>query len=230
VIRAWAPLMSFLGGVPLLQLAAPRARWLRGAQGVAAPPQGNEERQGLLPLGGRQGLHRAEVRRSLQVAGSVVLRQGQQARTTPRTLPDAPVSCCVPARLLPHADPGIQELALECVLLWRERGLLPYAARLQRLVDFKTLQEELTVWDASPQGGQVAAEHRASLLPVLLRLLLPKLMRRRGSLSGKVRRPPPGPALHATRQCPGATLVLVLGQDTQGCWHGQGCCLCCLHD
>eukprot|EP00897_Mesotaenium_endlicherianum_P002352 jgi/Mesen1/2144/ME000152S01235 len=88
-------------------------------------------------------------------------------------------------RFLQDSDPAIQQLALECVLLWRDPFLAPYAEHLQRLIAYKSIREELATWSLSAEGGQVEAAHRAGLVPVLLRILLPKIMKRSGKLAGK---------------------------------------------
>ncbi|CAI5942970.1 unnamed protein product, partial [Closterium sp. NIES-64] len=100
---------------------------------------------------------------------------------------------------LVHPDPAVQQLALECLVAWRHGCLPKYAARLAALASYRSLKETLTTWDISPvdgdgeegeeeEEGRVAEADRASVIPVIIRLLLPKLKKRSGQLAGKVRR------------------------------------------
>ncbi|GJP54710.1 hypothetical protein CLOM_g13761 [Closterium sp. NIES-68] len=98
-------------------------------------------------------------------------------------------------RFLVHPDPLVQQLALDCVVAWREGCLPKYAAHLSAIVAFKSLKEKITTWDIGmaddddtrdgEEEGRVAEVDRATLFPVLIRLLLPKLKKRSGQLAGK---------------------------------------------
>ncbi|CAI5487875.1 unnamed protein product [Closterium sp. Naga37s-1] len=102
-------------------------------------------------------------------------------------------------RFLVHPDPAVQQLALDCLVAWRHGCLPKYAARLAALASYRSLKETLTTWDISPvdgdgeegeeeEEGRVAEADRASVIPVIIRLLLPKLKKRSGQPAGKVRR------------------------------------------
>ncbi|KAL4860053.1 Small subunit processome component 20 [Chlorella vulgaris] len=91
-------------------------------------------------------------------------------------------------------DPTIQQGALKCLKVFKLKFLLPYLDRLLRLADNKTLREELT---AFPLGASATSlrkdegssallpEHRAGVVPLLIRLLFPKMRKRSGRLGGK---------------------------------------------
>ncbi|CAI5484054.1 unnamed protein product, partial [Closterium sp. Yama58-4] len=99
-------------------------------------------------------------------------------------------------RFLVHPDPAVQQLALDCLVAWRHACLPKYAARLAALASYRSLKETLTTWDISPtdedgeegeeeEEGRVVEADRASVIPVVIRLLLPKLKKRSGQLAGK---------------------------------------------
>ncbi|CAI5536246.1 unnamed protein product [Closterium sp. Naga37s-1] len=98
-------------------------------------------------------------------------------------------------RFLVHPDPAVQQLALDCLVAWRHGCLPKYAARLAALASYRSLKETLTTWNISPvdeegegeeeEEGRVAEADRASVIPVIIRLLLPKLKKRSGQLAGK---------------------------------------------
>eukprot|EP00887_Chlorella_sp_A99_P000887 scaffold5.g887.t1 len=134
-----------------------------------------------------------------------------------------PVQCAV-AGLLLDPEPSIQAGALKCLKArdgaFRLRWLAPYLERLLRLADNKTLRAELTAFPLAPkptsvrEDDDVAAvqpEHRAALVPLLVRLLFPKMRKRSGRLGGKGA---PGSAraaiLNFLSACPPAELSTLL--------------------
>ncbi|PRW58885.1 small subunit processome component 20-like protein [Chlorella sorokiniana] len=95
---------------------------------------------------------------------------------------------------LMDVDPAIQTGALKCLKVFKLKFLLPYLDRLLRLADNNTLREELTAFPLAVSatslredegGSALLAEHRAGLVPLLIRLLFPKMRKRSGRLGGK---------------------------------------------
>lgn len=99
-------------------------------------------------------------------------------------------------RLLVKADGGVASHALHCLLSFKEKFLVPYKARLLRLVNDATYRHELVVFDITRDGGVVQTDHRAGLLPVLVRLLYGRLLQRRG---------------HSARDTPATRRATILG-------------------
>jgi U3 small nucleolar RNA-associated protein 20 len=92
--------------------------------------------------------------------------------------------------LLANGDADIQKSALKAILAWKQEGLKPYQENLEYLLDEARFRNELTVIFRGEQGIQ--AEHRAELMPVLLRLLYGRTISKKGASSGRQ-------GLHATR-------------------------------
>eukprot|EP00268_Persea_americana_P031222 TRINITY_DN30328_c0_g1_i1.p1 TRINITY_DN30328_c0_g1~~TRINITY_DN30328_c0_g1_i1.p1 ORF type:complete len:2757 (-),score=438.74 TRINITY_DN30328_c0_g1_i1:344-7405(-) len=80
-------------------------------------------------------------------------------------------------RLLEDTDPDVQLKALDCLLNWRDEFLIPYSQHLKTLIASKSLREELTTWTLSKDSNQIQEEHRGYLVPVVIRLLMPKVIK-----------------------------------------------------
>ncbi|KNA06859.1 hypothetical protein SOVF_177220 isoform A [Spinacia oleracea] len=78
-------------------------------------------------------------------------------------------------RLLDNNDVEIQTRVLDCLLNWKDSFLLPYEKQLNNLVNSKCLREELATWSLSVESNLVEEEHRAELVPLVIRLLMPKV-------------------------------------------------------
>ncbi|KAF7849855.1 hypothetical protein BT93_L0220 [Corymbia citriodora subsp. variegata] len=78
-------------------------------------------------------------------------------------------------RLLDDNDPEIQMKVLECILTWKDEFLLPYEQNLRNLIDSKSLREELTTWSLSIDSNLIDYGHRAYIVPLVIRILVPKV-------------------------------------------------------
>ncbi|KAI1266877.1 hypothetical protein F5Y18DRAFT_351367 [Xylariaceae sp. FL1019] len=92
--------------------------------------------------------------------------------------------------LLGNGDIEIQKSALKAILAWKQDGIRPYQENLEYLLDEARFKNELTVLF---QGDhQIQSEHRAEVMPVLLRLLYGRSISKKGASSGRQ-------GLHSTR-------------------------------
>ncbi|KAK8959123.1 hypothetical protein KSP40_PGU003577 [Platanthera guangdongensis] len=78
-------------------------------------------------------------------------------------------------RLLDEIDTDIQLKAIDCLLNWKDDYLIPYEKHLKNLLVSKNMREELTTWSVSEDSVYIQEGHRAQLLPVVVRLLAPKV-------------------------------------------------------
>jgi U3 small nucleolar RNA-associated protein 20 len=85
--------------------------------------------------------------------------------------------------LLANGDIETQKSALKAIFTWKNPGIKPYEENLLNLLDEARLNEEIGIL---LQGQTlVQAEHRPSLMPVLLRILYGRSISRKGAASGK---------------------------------------------
>ncbi|XP_020586518.1 small subunit processome component 20 homolog [Phalaenopsis equestris] len=78
-------------------------------------------------------------------------------------------------RLLDEIDPDIQLRVIDCLLNWKDDYLIPYDQHLKNLIISRNIREELTTWAVSIDSKNIQKEHRAHLIPVVVRLLTPKV-------------------------------------------------------
>ncbi|XP_052189171.1 uncharacterized protein LOC127799294 isoform X2 [Diospyros lotus] len=78
-------------------------------------------------------------------------------------------------RLLDENDAEIQMKVLECLLNWKDDFLTPYGQHLKNLISSKSLREELTTWSLSKESNFVEEHHRIYLVPLVTRILIPKV-------------------------------------------------------
>lgn len=69
----------------------------------------------------------------------------------------------------------IQIEVLNCLLNWKDDFLLPYDEHLKNLSSSKNLREELTSWSLSREAKLIDEQHRDFLVPLVIRLLIPKV-------------------------------------------------------
>ncbi|XP_061662596.1 small subunit processome component 20 homolog [Syngnathoides biaculeatus] len=78
-------------------------------------------------------------------------------------------------RLLCHQDKKIQQVALQCILTYKDPFVVPYKDNLEKLLDDKHFKEEIVHFNISEETGVVDASHRAGLIPLLMRILFGRL-------------------------------------------------------
>jgi U3 small nucleolar RNA-associated protein 20 len=76
----------------------------------------------------------------------------------------------------------VQALALEILVAYKLKFLLPYKDHLLRLIDEKQFKSELLAFPLGEETTDIKPEHRADLMPVLLRLLYGRM---RAAKAGK---------------------------------------------
>lgn len=78
-------------------------------------------------------------------------------------------------RLLDDNDAEMQMKVLDCLLNWKDDFLLPYAEHLRNLINAKNLREELTTWSLSTESNLIDEQHRRSIVPIVIRILVAKV-------------------------------------------------------
>ncbi|CAG8449551.1 3302_t:CDS:10 [Cetraspora pellucida] len=88
-------------------------------------------------------------------------------------------------RLLMKGDIKIQGLALECLFTWKVKGVIPYESNLRNLVDEAKFRDELSTFSLNIENGSIEFEHRAEVMPIIIRILYGRVIARRGKSSSK---------------------------------------------
>jgi U3 small nucleolar RNA-associated protein 20 len=84
--------------------------------------------------------------------------------------------------LLCHGNSDLQKHALNVLFTWKDPNVLPYQENLLNILDEARFKDELAVFvHVGSEDSLIKEEHRAVLLPVLLRLLYGRMISKAGS-------------------------------------------------
>lgn len=89
-------------------------------------------------------------------------------------------------RLLDSNDAELQLRVLDCIINWKDEFLQPYAQHLRNLINSKQFREELTTWSLSRESNLIDEQHRSQVVPLVLRVLIPKVRNLKTLSSRKV--------------------------------------------
>ncbi|KAK4873532.1 hypothetical protein RN001_015561 [Aquatica leii] len=95
--------------------------------------------------------------------------------------------------LLSHKNHQVQRLALDCIMTYKHKSLIPYREHLYNLVNEKNFKEELATFRVDTESSTVLSEHREYLIPIVLNIVYSKMfaktgLRTGGKSSGQLRR------------------------------------------
>ncbi|KAJ5545296.1 hypothetical protein N7535_006321 [Penicillium sp. DV-2018c] len=84
--------------------------------------------------------------------------------------------------LLCHGNSDLQKHALNVLFTWKDPNVLPYQENLLNILDEARFKDELAVFvHVGSEDSLIKEEHRAVLLPVVLRLLYGRMISKAGS-------------------------------------------------
>ncbi|CEI64230.1 U3 small nucleolar RNA-associated protein 20 [Fusarium venenatum] len=86
-------------------------------------------------------------------------------------------------QLMENGDAEVQKVTLKAILAWKQEAIKTYQENLEFLLDEARFKNELTVFLQDETA--IKPEHRAELMPVLLRLLYGRTISKKGAASGR---------------------------------------------
>ncbi|XP_030763250.1 small subunit processome component 20 homolog [Sitophilus oryzae] len=86
--------------------------------------------------------------------------------------------------LLKHKNSTIQKAALDCIMTYKFKYLLPYKEHLYNLVDDKNLKHALVNFRVDKETTEIQKEHRENLIPVILQIVFSKMSAKTGLRTG----------------------------------------------
>ncbi|XP_068083874.1 small subunit processome component 20 homolog [Anabrus simplex] len=105
---------------------------------------------------------------------------------TPKSLYKEPQVNKIYHDLLTHKNPNVQKMALDCLMTYRHKFLLPYKDHLYGLLDDKSFKNEITMFRIDKESTVVQEEHRSDLMPVIMRIVYSRMLTKTGArTSGK---------------------------------------------
>nr|CAI5867717.1 unnamed protein product [Callosobruchus analis] len=95
--------------------------------------------------------------------------------------------------LLQNKDPAIQKSALDCLMTYKNKSLVPYKDHLYNLVDENNFKHEITSFRIDKDSDTVQNEHREVLIPLVMQIVFSKMntkigLRTGGKSSGQLKR------------------------------------------
>ncbi len=90
---------------------------------------------------------------------------------SPKQMYQHQMLCNFYTTLLSSPDHSVVKLALTCILNYKLPFLMPYKDVFQRILDPKTLRDELVAFNPSVASAKIDSSHRSELIPLLIRLL-----------------------------------------------------------
>ncbi|CAG9761397.1 unnamed protein product [Ceutorhynchus assimilis] len=94
---------------------------------------------------------------------------------------------------LKHKNPDVQKAALNCLMTYKFKYLLPYKDHLYNLVDENNFKNQISNFRIDKESTEILVDHRENLIPVVLQIVFSKMstktgMRTGGKASGQNRR------------------------------------------
>ncbi|XP_076264086.1 small subunit processome component 20 homolog isoform X2 [Rhynchophorus ferrugineus] len=86
--------------------------------------------------------------------------------------------------LLKHKNASVQKAALDCVMTYKFKYLVPYKEHLYNLVDEKNFKHTLTSFRVDKETSDIQLEHRDNLIPVILQIVFSKMSTKTGLRTG----------------------------------------------
>ncbi|CAL7939981.1 unnamed protein product [Xylocopa violacea] len=86
--------------------------------------------------------------------------------------------------LLSSKNSDIQRGALNCLLTYKYRYLLPYKENLLNLINEKNMKNELISFKIDKESNMILDEHRNDFIPILMRIIYAKMVTKTGMRTG----------------------------------------------
>lgn len=86
--------------------------------------------------------------------------------------------------LLSHKNPEIQKEALNCIMTYKYKYLVPYRSNLLNLIDEKNFKNELVLFRVDSESTMVQVDHREGLMPVVIQIVFAKMTFKVGLRTG----------------------------------------------
>lgn len=93
----------------------------------------------------------------------------------PRALHKEPEFWELFMEFLKHKNPGLQKYALDCILNYKNKSVVPYKNNLFNLVDEKKFKDELTQFKITIDAESIRVDDREHVVPIILRILYGKM-------------------------------------------------------
>ncbi|XP_078326712.1 small subunit processome component 20 homolog isoform X1 [Crassostrea virginica] len=83
-------------------------------------------------------------------------------------------------QLLLHKNGRVQKEAFSCIMTYKHRYLVPYRENFENLLDDAKFKTEIVLFSIDQENSILSEEHRAQVLPILMRILYGKMHSKTG--------------------------------------------------
>ncbi|XP_048263672.1 small subunit processome component 20 homolog isoform X2 [Bombus terrestris] len=104
--------------------------------------------------------------------------------TNPRTLYRESEMQNIYLDLLSSKVPDIQKGALNCLLTYKQKYLIPYKENLLSIINERNMKNELTHFKVDKESNIILEEHRNDFIPILMRIIYAKMIAKTGMRTG----------------------------------------------
>ncbi|KAL4717980.1 hypothetical protein ACJJTC_013019 [Scirpophaga incertulas] len=99
----------------------------------------------------------------------------------PKALHQSPILWQLCMDFLKHKNSGLQKYALDFVLNYKNKSVMPYKSNLYNLVDENKLKDELTQFKITEESQNIQPDDREHTIPIILRILYGKMTTKLGA-------------------------------------------------
>lgn len=99
-------------------------------------------------------------------------------QNNPKQLHREPELWSLYLELLSHRNSAVQKLALDCIVAYKHKYILPYKEHLYNMVDDAKFKDAIANFKIDKESNLLQAEHRPQLMPLVMRILFRKMLMR----------------------------------------------------
>lgn len=100
---------------------------------------------------------------------------------SPKTMYREPELYQIYQDLLSSKNPEIQKVALDCIMAYKHKYLIPYKQHLYNLIDDKKFKDELTSFRIDKETDMIEVNHRDQFIPIVMRIVYSKMITKVGT-------------------------------------------------
>lgn len=86
--------------------------------------------------------------------------------------------------LLSHRNSEVQKSALDCIMVYKHKYLVPYKDNLYALIDEKRFKNEVAAFRIDKESNMIQETHRNDFMPIVLRIVFSKMVTKTGMRTG----------------------------------------------
>ncbi|XP_017885246.1 small subunit processome component 20 homolog [Ceratina calcarata] len=148
----------------------------------------DEEKKEVPPIERKRAKKQLTMRKNYKLQLLLAQLEIFKQFTNPRTLYRESEMQKIYLDLLSSKDADIQTAALNCLLTYKFKYLLPYKENLLNIINDRSMKDELTRFKIDVESKMILDEDRDEFIPILMRIIYAKMVTRTGMKTGGMAR------------------------------------------